>query len=98
MDKKKVLQTRNVQASFLDAMRETTWNLRVMEHWLEGDKDNGLVEKLDKVAEVLYDAYHYVGTTRPDRRDEIEEARKKLAAHFGGNDGKSDLESPLQGV
>ena len=90
MDKKKVLQTRNVQASFLDAMRETTWNLRIMEHWLEGDKDDVLIEKLDKVAEALYDAYHYVGTTRPDRRDEIEEARKKLAAHFGDPNGKSE--------
>ena len=87
----KLMQTRNVQASILDAMREMTWDLRVMEHWLEDDKDYVLIEKLDKVAEALYDVYHYTGVVRPDRRKKIEEARKLLAAHFGEpEDGKSE--------
>lgn len=91
----RIIQTRNNQASTLDAMRELTWNLRCMEHWLEGDKDELLIKKLDKVAEALYDAYHYTGTIRPDRREYVKERAKNiLAAHFGGEDGKSSGGEP----
>ena len=87
----RIIQTRNNQASTLDAMRELTWNLRCMEYWLDGDKDELLIQKLDKVAEALYDVYHYTGTVRPDRRDFVKERAKKiLADHFGGKDGQSE--------
>ena len=95
----KIIKIRNQQASTLDAMRELTWNLRCMEHWLNENQDTVLIEKLDKVAEALYDAYHYTGTIRPDRRGYIKEkAKKMLADHFGGKDGQSQPESPIQGV
>lgn len=90
----KIIQTRNNQASTLDAIRHLIYNLKCMEYWLEGDKDTVLIEKLDTVAEALYDAYHYTGVIRPDRRTVkekmIQEAKDMLAAHFGDGDGKSE--------
>lgn len=74
----RVIQTRNLQTSFLDTIRNTLWNLRCMEHQLGKDKDSIVVDKLDDITALVYDAYHYLGSTRPERSAIADAIRERM--------------------
>ncbi len=79
----KTIQTRNVQADLLDNIRKLLFDARVLEYWLD-KPDEKLIKCLDAAALAAYNAYHYIGTTRPDRVS----LRKKLMEE--AEDGKSE--------
>lgn len=67
MDKtSKIVATRNVQADILENIRKLLFDARVIENWLD-EPDEELCKKLDTAALACYEAYHYIGSTRPDR-------------------------------